>query len=274
MNTSSLSPGCVTTVCVCEPRQVCTRRDQLGRLHVRDVEDADAAHAILAHRIGHAAEAAVGAAAVRFRRHEQQVLVDRDVVLRRRAVVALRQRRLFGVRDVEDVEAVVVALDRVLAGEGQVRVRRAERLVARRRRRNHVHVPRCLAGVPPAGLQADARIGRRHRRRDDRRHGLRQRLRRIGRRGRRCAAASAASGCGRRGLGAGRDLLGHLGRCGRRRRRRRLCRLRGGRRGRRRLRRRCGCRFRWCRRRRCLGRAAARRDDHRQCARCQCSCDP
>ena len=98
------------------------------------------------------------AAVGRLGRHEQQVLVDRHVVLRRRADVLLRQRRLRRVGDVVDVEAVVVALDRVLARERQIGVRRAQRLAGRRRRRDHAHVPGGLPGVPAAGLEADARI--------------------------------------------------------------------------------------------------------------------
>ena len=43
--------------------------------------------AILADRLGHALDAAVDAAGLAFARHEQQVLVDRDVALRRRADV-------------------------------------------------------------------------------------------------------------------------------------------------------------------------------------------
>ena len=38
------------TVCVCEPRQVWTLVTSFGFCDVRDVEDADAAHALLAHR--------------------------------------------------------------------------------------------------------------------------------------------------------------------------------------------------------------------------------
>ncbi len=109
-----------TTVCVCEPRHVCTLVTYFGLADVRDVEDADAAHPLLADRLGHALNAAVDAARLALARHEQQVLVDRHVVLRRRADVRQHERRLGGVRDVEDLEAVVVALDRVLAGEREV----------------------------------------------------------------------------------------------------------------------------------------------------------
>ena len=66
-------------------------------------------------------------------------------------------------------------------------------------RRDHVHVPRGLAGVPPAGLEADARIGRRRGRRDDRRHRLRHHRRRRRRWRRRSAASAASAGRGRAG---------------------------------------------------------------------------
>ena len=44
--------ACGTTVCVCDPRHVCTVVTSFGMLDVGDVEDADAAHAQLADRLG------------------------------------------------------------------------------------------------------------------------------------------------------------------------------------------------------------------------------
>ncbi len=182
-------------------------------LDVGDVEHTDAAHARLAHGLGHAAEAAVGSADVRLGRHEQQVLVNRHVVLGCRAQVTLREHRFGRIRDVVDLESVVVALDRVLPFERQVRMRGAQRLPGRRRRRNHPHVPRGFAGVPPSGLEADAGIGRRRRGRDDRAHRLGHLLRRGRRRSRRRAATSASSA--RRGRsGSGRRRRRFRGRRG------------------------------------------------------------
>ena len=77
---------------------------------------------------------------------------------------------LDGIGDVVDLEAVVVALNRVLAGEREIRVRRAERPcpvggVVESMRMFHA----ACAGVPAAGLEPDARIGRRRGRRHNRR---------------------------------------------------------------------------------------------------------
>ena len=137
--------------------------DVLRAGDVGDVEDADAAQPILADRLGHALDAAVDPPRQAFARHEQQVLVDRDVALRRRADIRHHRHRLGRVADVVDLEAVVVALDRVLPAERQIGVRHAEKLLARRRRRDQPHVPRRLRGVPAAGREADARIGTRRR---------------------------------------------------------------------------------------------------------------
>jgi hypothetical protein len=63
MCTFVVSRGLVTSVCVCEPRQVWTAAICFGLLDVGDVEDADAAEALGAHRLRHTAAAAVDAAA-------------------------------------------------------------------------------------------------------------------------------------------------------------------------------------------------------------------
>ena len=133
--------------------------DVLRRRDVGDVEDPDAAEALGAHRVLDALRAAVEAARGALARHEEQVLVHRDVALRRRAEVADRERRLGGVGNVPDLEAVVVALDGVLAGERQVGVRGAQELLGRRRLGDDLHVPGRLGGVHLAGLEADPRVG-------------------------------------------------------------------------------------------------------------------
>jgi hypothetical protein len=61
-------------------------------LDVRDIKDADAAQAVLAHRFAHTRIAAIEAAAVSFAGDEQQVPVDRHIALRCRAVVGDGQR--------------------------------------------------------------------------------------------------------------------------------------------------------------------------------------
>ena len=96
--------------------------NQLGMRNVGDVENTDAANAILRHGIWHAAAHAVHAAIIGLGGHEQQVLVHRHVVLRRRARKGGHQRRLVGVRNVPHLQPVVVALDRVVPRECDVGV--------------------------------------------------------------------------------------------------------------------------------------------------------
>ena len=180
------------------------RRHELRMLDVRDVEHANAAHAKLADRLGHAFEPAVRAAVGRLRGHEEQIPVDRHIVLRRRTEIRLHEHRLGGIGDVVDLEPVVVALNHVLARERQVRMRGAEHPSPRGRGREHPHVPRRLRRVPPAGLEAHAWIGSRR----SRRHDGRNRRRHHGwsrRRWRRWVAASAASV---RGCALGSSLCG------------------------------------------------------------------
>ena len=178
--------------------------DVLRAGDVGDVEDADAAQPILAHRLGNALDAAVEPPRQSFARHEQQVLVDRDVALRRRADIGHHRRRLDRIGDVVDLEAVVVALDGVLPRERQIRVRHSQKLLARRRRRDQPHVPRRLCGIPAAGRQAHARIGTRRRRRNDGRHRRRHHRRRRRRRRRRITAPASASPAGGGGCVGGR----------------------------------------------------------------------
>ena len=87
--------------------------DVLRIRDVGDVEDAQTAKSLLAHRVLHALAAAVEAAGESLARDEQKVLVDRHVALRRRAVVRRLERRVARIRDVPDLVAVVAPLDRV-----------------------------------------------------------------------------------------------------------------------------------------------------------------
>ena len=185
------------------------RRDLLRILQVGDVEDADAAEALVADRRHHALQAAVEPAAGLFDRHEQQVAPRRDVALSAGADHRRDQLRLVGALDVVGVEAVVVADDDVAAAEREVRVgvaradsgsaagaarlpaaaagrRRAERLVrieeafGLRQVRHQLHVPRGLGGLRAraARLEVGARIGRRRPRQVGRRNRIGPLLRR------------------------------------------------------------------------------------------------
>ncbi len=102
----------------------------------------------------------------RLHRHEQQVAVDRDVALATRTEDLRAQHRRSRVVDIVDLEAVVVAVDRVVAEEGEVGVDAGDGR-RERRRRQQVHVARRFAGVVKARRQTDSR-GRPRRRRTPR----------------------------------------------------------------------------------------------------------
>ena len=98
------------------------RGDLLRLLHVGDVEDADAAEPLVAHRRLDALRAAVDAAARLLDRHEEQVAVHRHVALAAGADDRRQQLRLLRVLDVVGVEAVEVADEEMVAAERQVGV--------------------------------------------------------------------------------------------------------------------------------------------------------
>ena len=172
MNTLSSSPGCGHDGVRVRSAAGLHGRDELGMLDVGDVEHADAAHALLADRFGHAAEAAVGAAVGRLRRHEQQVAVDRDVVLRRGAEVGCsrapawpdsRCRRSRSRCSCPGSRSCPRTRDPSAS-------RRAPGPVGGVVESMRMFHAAC-AGIPAPGLESDARIGRRRGRRDDGRHG-------------------------------------------------------------------------------------------------------
>ena len=125
-----MSPGTLTSVCVCEPRQVCTAATCFGLLQVGDVEDADAAEALAADPILHALEAAVDAAARLLHRHHEQIAVNRDVALAAGAGDRGDQLQLVGLLDVVGVEAVEVADEQMPLREGEVGVGEVEAAAA------------------------------------------------------------------------------------------------------------------------------------------------
>ena len=112
MYTFALSFGSTTSVCVCEPRHVCTAAICFGFLRSRDVEDADAAEPLGADRRLDALGAAVDPAARLFHRHEQQVPVHRNVPLPPGAHDRREEPRLSRILDLERVEAVEIAEER------------------------------------------------------------------------------------------------------------------------------------------------------------------
>jgi hypothetical protein len=68
----------------------------------------------------YALRAAIDAAIDGFRRHEQQVPVHRDVALPARAQHGRPEFDLHRIIDVVEIDAVVVAYEEEVAGEGQV----------------------------------------------------------------------------------------------------------------------------------------------------------
>ncbi len=93
-----------------------------GSPHVADVEDADPAKALLAHRSLDTAHATVETPARLLHRHEQQIAVHRHVTLPARADHRRQQRGLRRVGDVVDVEAAEVADEQVVSAEREVGV--------------------------------------------------------------------------------------------------------------------------------------------------------
>jgi hypothetical protein len=143
------------------------RRHLARPVRVADVEDAHAAEALGADRRLHALHTAVQPATRLLRRHEQQVAMDGNVTLAARTDDGGAKLRAGRVRDVVDLDAVVVADVRVAAAERQVGV--GERGVARvvgvmeagrpRLRREQPHVADGRLRVVVTGAQADARVG-------------------------------------------------------------------------------------------------------------------
>ena len=126
---------------------------------IRDVEDADAAQTVVAHSLLHALVTAVEPSAESLAGHEQQVVVHRDIALRGRASVRDHRRRIRRIGDVPDLDAVVVALNGVVAREGEVGVGFPHEGLLGWRGGHQTQVPDRLAGVEEAGREADPGVG-------------------------------------------------------------------------------------------------------------------
>ena len=141
-------------------------------LEVADVEDADAAEPLGAHRCLDALGAAVNPAARLLDGHEHQVAVDGQVALPARTRHRDAQLRLPRILDVVEVETVEVAEIEVRPFERQIGIREVQtepagRIAERfglREMADELQVERGDARVVDPGLQADARIGWRFRR--------------------------------------------------------------------------------------------------------------
>src|SRR5688572_32661116 len=93
------------------------RRHLTRPMEIADVEDADAAHPLGAHRVLDALDAAVHTAARLLDRHDQQAAVHRHVTLAAGADDGGDEPRLPRDLDVVDVEAVEAADEREVAAE-------------------------------------------------------------------------------------------------------------------------------------------------------------
>ena len=107
------------------------RRDLPRHAHVADVEDADAAEALVAHGLGHPLQAAVEPPAGLLDRHDQQVADHRHVALPAGADHRADEGGRRGDLDAVGVEAVVAAHEDLVAGEREVAVAEVEEAAPR-----------------------------------------------------------------------------------------------------------------------------------------------
>ena len=136
------------TVCVCEPRHVCTLPMYFGcAMSVMSKMRMPRTRSLLTVS-GTPCAAAVEAARESFSRDEEQILVDRDVALRRRAVVRRLERRVRADSRCPRSDSRVVALNDVVAREREIGVRHAHELRRRRRVRDEAQIPDRLAARP------------------------------------------------------------------------------------------------------------------------------
>jgi len=133
--------------------------DVLRISDVADVEDAKSAQALLADGVLDALRAAVETSAISFAGDEEQVLVNRDIALRRGAEIPDLERRRSGIRDVPNLITVVIALNRVVSDEREVGVGDVLEFFGWLRRRDQPQVPCCRGCVEFSGAQSDADLG-------------------------------------------------------------------------------------------------------------------
>ena len=141
-------------------------RDVLRIGDVADVDDANSARPLVAHRIHHALETAIDAAIRCLGRNEEKIAIHRDVALRPGADVRRLQCGFIRVRDIPHLPAAVVALEDVIPGEREIGVHQPpiagrtliQEVFRRTRHRHGAEVPYRLAGVEPTGREADARV--------------------------------------------------------------------------------------------------------------------
>src|SRR4051812_48859251 len=132
---------------------------------VADVENADTAQAFLAYGVLHALRPAVDTRGEVFTRDEEEILVHRDIALRRRAEIGFSKRGCLWVADVPHLVTAEAALNRVVTREREIGIDTAQEFLGWSRLRKHSEIPHCLRGVERAGPQPDARIqSRRHHR--------------------------------------------------------------------------------------------------------------
>ena len=133
-------------------------REVLGTRDVGDVEDANAAEALMRNGVVHALAAAIESPAESLTGDEQQVAIYRDVALRRRAEVGVLQSRPRRRRDVPDLESIVVALDHVVLVEREIGVRGADEFLRWRDVGDQLEIAGRLTGILQSCPQAHARV--------------------------------------------------------------------------------------------------------------------
>src|SRR5947208_14793009 len=94
--------------------------------NVGRVENANAAQAVVTDRVRYPLLAAVRATVQRLTRDEQQVAVDGDIALRAREAKGPPRNRMLDVGDVQNLTAGEIALNDIVAANGEIGVDEVE----------------------------------------------------------------------------------------------------------------------------------------------------
>ena len=130
----ALSSGSVTSVCVCDPRHVCTAATCLGFLTsvMSKMRTPRNRSALTVSWLP--LRSAVDPAAGLLDRHEEEIAVHRHVALTAWAHHGSQQSRIASALDVVGVEPVIVADEQMMAAEREIRVRKTQTVRQRRDR--------------------------------------------------------------------------------------------------------------------------------------------
>ena len=141
-------------------------REDARMREIADVDHADAAEALRAGVLCDSLRAAVHASVSGLTGQEEQVSVDRQVVLLLGACLGVNQARVERIRDVPDRVPLEVALEERRPAERQVGVHVVEvtwlggnEVRGRPAGRDESKIPRGLGGIPPARFESHSGIG-------------------------------------------------------------------------------------------------------------------